>query len=155
RTELFHHLGRFDAHYAPAYYEDTDLAFKVRAAGLKALYVPRAEVVHFEGISSGTDLSSGTKRYQVVNQGKFRERWASVRPAHPAPPPRVPIEPSREHRTSGRVLVIDACTPTPDQDSGSVRMVNMLRILRDMGYAVTFFADNLAWLPGYTRALQD
>src|SRR3546814_13867745 len=30
---LFGQVGGFDARYAPAYYEDTDLAFAVRAAG--------------------------------------------------------------------------------------------------------------------------
>ena len=32
---LFARLGGFDTRYAPAYYEDTDLAFAVRAAGLR------------------------------------------------------------------------------------------------------------------------
>jgi GT2 family glycosyltransferase len=30
----------FDAKYAPAYYEETDLAFKVRRDGYKVLYQP-------------------------------------------------------------------------------------------------------------------
>ena len=34
---LFEQLGGFDTRYAPAYYEDTDLAFRVRERGLKAL----------------------------------------------------------------------------------------------------------------------
>ncbi|WP_345782614.1 glycosyltransferase, partial [Dokdonella sp.] len=49
RRELFEQLGRFDTRYTPAYYEDTDLAFAVRAAGLKVWYEPAATVVHFEG----------------------------------------------------------------------------------------------------------
>src|SRR5690349_22274388 len=39
-TELFRDLGGFDARYAPAYYEDADLAFAVRAAGRKVYYQP-------------------------------------------------------------------------------------------------------------------
>src|SRR5438876_7888041 len=35
-------------------------------------YQPLATVVHFEGATSGTDLASGAKRYQVINQGAFR-----------------------------------------------------------------------------------
>ncbi|MDA8271361.1 MAG: glycosyltransferase, partial [Actinomycetota bacterium] len=38
RKVLFEQLGRFDEIYAPAYCEDADLAFKVRAAGLKVYY---------------------------------------------------------------------------------------------------------------------
>ena len=47
--ELFLQLGGFDARYAPAYYEDTDLAFAVRAAGFRVLYQPAARVVHDDG----------------------------------------------------------------------------------------------------------
>ena len=40
RRELFAALGGFDQRYAPAYYEDADLAFAVRAAGYKVYYQP-------------------------------------------------------------------------------------------------------------------
>jgi GT2 family glycosyltransferase/glycosyltransferase involved in cell wall biosynthesis len=152
RRELFERLGGFDAHYAPAYYEDTDLAFKVRAAGLKVYYQPAATVVHFEGVTSGTDTGSGTKRFQVVNQAKFVERWKDALAHQPAPG--TPIAIAREHRAKGRVLIVDACVPTPDQDSGSVRMVNLLRVLGDLGWKVCFMAENRLALPGYTEPLQ-
>lgn len=149
---LFQRFGGFDAHYAPAYYEDTDLAMKVRDAGLRVLYQPRAVVVHYEGVSSGTDTASGVKAYQVVNQGKFLARWSEALARHAAPGTDIAV--AREHRARKRVLVIDATTPQPDQDSGSVRLVNILRMLREDGCAVTFFADNRAWVEGYSAALQ-
>jgi len=152
RTELFHRFGGFDAHYAPAYYEDTDLAMKVRQAGLRVLYQPAAVVVHYEGISSGTDTSSGTKRYQVVNQEKFLARWKDALAQHPAAGSDIAI--ARQHRAKKHVLVIDATTPQPDHDSGSVRLCNILRLLLEEGCAVTFFADNRAFVEGYTQALQ-
>ena len=34
---LFESVGGFDSRYAPGYYEDTDLAFKVRRAGYRGL----------------------------------------------------------------------------------------------------------------------
>lgn len=42
---------------------------------------------------------------------------------------------------------------TPDQDAGSVRMLNLLRILRDEGHHVTFIADNLDGNPKYAAML--
>jgi len=149
---LFNELGGFDTHYAPAYYEDTDLAMRVRAAGRTVLYQPKSVVVHFEGVTSGTDTGSGVKAYQVVNQQKFLDRWRQVLASHAAPGSDIAV--AREHRCQRRVLVIDATTPTPDQDSGSVRLVNLFRVLRADGAAVTFFADNRAWVDGYTEALQ-
>lgn len=149
---LLDELGGFDGRYAPAYYEDTDLAFRIRDLGLKVYYQPAAEVIHHEGISSGTDLASGVKRHQVINQKTFVERWAEALPRQPAPG--TPIAVAREHRVRGRVLIVDATTPEPDQDSGSVRMVNLIRILTGDGWKVQFLTENRAYVPRYTAALQ-
>src|SRR5207244_660920 len=74
---LFESLGGFDSKYAPCYYEDTDLAFKVRAAGHKVLYQPLSKVIHYEGATGGTDLSTGAKKYQAINRATFAATWAS------------------------------------------------------------------------------
>ncbi len=149
---LFQRIGRFDERYSPAYYEDTDLAFKVREAGLKVVVQPAATVVHHEGITSGTDTSTGMKRFQVLNQDKFVARWQDVLPRQPAPG--TPVDALVRRRGKGAVLAIDATTPEPDQDSGSVRLTHTLRLLRESGRHVYFFADNRAYVPGYTERLQ-
>ncbi|WP_306673734.1 glycosyltransferase, partial [Tahibacter caeni] len=155
RRSLFESLGGFDARYAPAYYEDTDLAFAVRAAGLKVYYEPQSTVIHFEGITAGTDTGSGTKRYQVVNREKFLAKWESALALQPAPIHDAAQAPrAATFRRDRRLLIVDACTPTPDQDSGSLRMVNLMRLLRALGWQVTFFADNRLYVDGYTPALQ-
>lgn len=150
--ELFAQLEGFDPHYTPAYYEDTDLAMKVRAFGLRVLYQPAALVVHHEGVSSGTDVALGTKAYQPVNRRKFRSRWADTLASHPQPESDIRV--ASEHRARQRVLVIDACTPRPDHDSGSLRMFNLLTLLREEGCAVSFIAANRIDDGAYTRALQ-
>ncbi len=155
RRELLNRFGGFDTLYTPAYYEDTDLAFKVRDAGMKCYVAPRSVVVHFEGISSGTDVTQGIKRFQVINQEKFLARWRHVLVNHPPCPPQQVIEASAQHRAKKRVLVVDAVTPMPDQDSGSVRMMNLLKILLAEGCAVWFFCEGRHYHTGYTEALQD
>ena len=149
---LFEKLGGFDALYTPAYYEDTDLAMKVHAEGLQVLYQPASTVVHFEGVTSGTDTGSGIKAYQVANQKKFLARWRDNLAAHPQAGG--DIRRACDHRATRRVLVIDACTPMPDRDSGSLRLINLLALLREEGCAVDFFADNLLHDGRYTEALQ-
>src|SRR6201999_3104320 len=104
-----------DAHFAPAYYEDTDLAFRVRRSGRKVLYQPFSSVVHFEGMTAGTDTTRGVKRHQVVNAGKFFDRWRTVLETQPRPG--TPLEEAKDRGDGRRLLVIDARTPTPDQDS--------------------------------------
>jgi GT2 family glycosyltransferase len=158
RTDLFRELGGFDEHYSPAYYEDTDLAFRVRRHGLKVRVQPASTVIHHEGVTSGTDTSSGAKRHQVSNQEKFLQRWQKELEAFP---PRIedPTNPAniraaRDHHLLGRVLIIDATTPEPDQDSGSLRLTHVMRCFRDLGYGVTFFAENHVHAGRYTRDLQ-
>ncbi len=152
RRDLFVRLGAFDTRYTPAYYEDTDLAFAVRKAGLKVYYEPAATVVHFEGITSGTDVASGAKRYQVINRDKFVDKWKDALARQPAPGTPIPV--AATHRATKRVLIVDATTPTPDQDSGSLRMVNLMRVLGDLGAQVSFMPENRAWFGQYTTALQ-
>lgn len=152
--DLFEEIGRFDERYAPAYYEDTDLAFSVRDKGYRVLYQPKSVVVHFEGISSGTDENLGVKRYQAVNRQKFAEKWAKVLPIHGTSedgPSR-----SADRRLARHVLVVDAVTPAPDQDSGSVDMVNLIRILTSLGWRVHFIPQtNYAHFGRYTDELQE
>jgi GT2 family glycosyltransferase/glycosyltransferase involved in cell wall biosynthesis len=151
-TADFMQLGMFDTLYLPAYYEDTDLAFQVRAAGRKVYYQPLARVVHFEGITCGTDVTGGVKDYQRLNQQKFLERWKSTLQHH-RQNGLVP-EYEKERHVTKRALVIDACVLTPDQDSGSLRMFRILRILQGLGYKVTFAPYNLAWDEKYTTMMQ-
>lgn len=153
RRELFESLGGFDAHYAPAYYEDTDLAMRVRRQGLKVRYQPASVVVHHEGATSGTDTGSGIKAYQVANQAKFQQRWREVLERDHRPPS-AGAELASERGRLRRVLVLDACTPTPDRDSGSLRMTALLKLLRDQGCSVVFFPENRAHDGRYTQALQ-
>src|SRR5262249_25012218 len=131
---LFSALGGFDTHYAPAYGEDSDLAFKVRARGLRDLVQPASMVIHYEGVTSGRDLESGAKRYQVDNRPKLYERWQEVLRSH-RPNGESP-EREKERAVAKRLLLVDANTPQPDWDAGSVTALHFLRIFRSLGYKV-------------------
>ena len=150
--KLFLDLGGFDERYAPAYAEDADMAFQICQAGYKVFYQPLSQVIHFEGVSSGTDLSSGVKKYQLINQEKFRKKWASVIEQHRLNGENPDFE--KERSVKKRILVIDACTLTPDQDAGSLTVFNHLKIFQSLGYKVTFIPDNLIYVDRYTADLQ-
>jgi GT2 family glycosyltransferase len=83
---LFKQLGGFDTRYSPAYYEDTDYCFNLWQNGYRVYYQPESVIIHFEGVSSGTDVTLGVKRYQMVNQTKFVEKWGAVLASQPKPP---------------------------------------------------------------------
>jgi len=149
--DLFLQLGGFDARYAPAYYEDTDLAFAVRAAGRRVLYQPGARVIHDEGASSGTDINSGVKACQVRNREVFLAHRHEALARLPAPHE---PSPATLHAHQRQVLVIDALTPRPDRDSGSLRLVNLMRLLREEGAHVVFLPANRHYDGRYTDALR-
>ena len=153
RRQLFESLGRFDQRFEPAYYEDTDLCFSARQAGWDVLYQPAAVVIHHEGVSSGTDLSAGVKHSQVVNQKKFVDKWSQMLTLQPANGTEPHLAADRTVR--GHVLIVDGVTPTPDRDSGSIDMVNLIRILLDLEYRVHFVPSyDMDRAPGYTDRLE-
>ena len=149
---LFAALGGFDTRYRPAYYEDTDLAFAVRAAGHAVLVQPAARVVHDEGTSHGTDTGSGLKAYQVRNRAVFAAKWRAALAAFPAPGS-VP-SPALRHRHQRQVLVLDEAVPQVDRDSASLRLFNLIRLLQSEGAHVVFVPTAREHGGRHTRALQ-
>jgi O-antigen biosynthesis protein len=151
-TVLFATLGGFDTRYAPAYYEDTDLAFAVRAAGKRVLYQPASRVIHAEGGTAGTDTNVGMKAYQVRNRDTFaghrRDALAQHLPANTVPTPAL------LHRRQKQILIIDAQMPRPDHDSGSLRLVNLMRLLRDEDAHVVFLPADRQRVEPYATQLQ-
>ncbi len=150
---LWKQLGGFDETFAPAYYEDTDLSFRVRQAGKRVLYQPLSEIIHFEGVSCGKSLSAGVKKHQVTNCRKFRERWKEKLDCHSSENDLKKGYLNRKHHS--QVLFIDGCTPTPDLDSGSGDIFNYMKIFLSLGYGVTFIpGDNFLYFGRYTEQLQ-
>lgn len=154
RRDLFKRLGGFDERYVPMYYEDTDLCFAVRDLGYRVMFEPRASVIHHEGASAGTDVSSGGKRYQELNRPKFVDKWrATLERDHAINSP-ASVRRASNRAKGPHVLVVDHRVPTPDQDSGSLRMYRLLEVLLDLGCRVTFVPDDLNRLEPYTGDLQ-
>ncbi|MFC7342473.1 glycosyltransferase [Saccharopolyspora griseoalba] len=159
RTDVFEQVGGFDSRFAPAYYEDTDLAFAIRAAGYRTVVQPEAVVVHHEGVSNGTDEGTGVKKHQELNRRVFVEKWAGTLAAEhlPAASPRN-LWLARQRGTRGHrgplVLVKDHQVPRPDFDSGSVRIRRVLEQLVELGCRVVFLPANHAALAPYTEQLQ-
>lgn len=149
---LWDRVGGLDVRYRPAYYEDADLAFAVRACGRRVLVQPASHVVHDEGTSNGTDTRQGIKAYQVRNRGVFAQKWAAQLAAHP-PAGSVP-SPALLHRNQRQVLILDEVVPQPDRDSGSLRQFNLIRMLLAAGLHVVFVPTRREHGGAATEALQ-
>ena len=151
----FDRLHGFDERYAPAYFEDADLCFRLRSLGLRTLYQPRSVVVHHEGVSHGRDMDVGIKSCQAVNRRRFVAIWANeLRRSHYRNGEHV-LRARERGRHRPVVLVADHEVPTADRDAGSRTMLCMIRALLACGMIVKFWPQNLLYKPGYVEALQD
>ena len=159
KKEVFERLAGFATNFAPAYYEDTDLCFAIRhQLGMKVMYQPKSEVIHYEGITSGTSITSGTKKYQAVNAIKFKQKWqANLQQDHYLPNLGIANASmaARNHFGDQTILVIDSYMPSYDRESGSRRLFELLKIFKDLNYHVIFAADNGFKSEPYASVLQN
>ncbi len=154
RKALFDRLGRFDERYVPAYYEDTDLAFKVREAGPKVYYQPASVVIHQQGVSHGNDVNLGVKAHQVINQQHFAARWGSALQREHFPDAQHVFRARGRTRALPAILIVDRYIPRPDRDAGSRTMWQFIRMFLHHGYSVKFWPQDLRRDPVYAPLLE-
>ena len=150
RKSIWEKIGGFDKRYSPAYYEDTDFAFEIRKFGYKVMYQPKSVVEHYEGISNGNNLSSGIKKYQIINKKKFVEKW------------KIELKNQKEEgntflsrdRGYNRILVIDYFVPNYNKNAGNRCTFMYLNLFKEIGLQVTFLPNDFQKVEPYTTTLQ-
>ncbi len=138
KKAIWDELGGLDTYYCPAYYDDIDFCFRARQAGYKILYTPFSRIIHFEGMSGGTDVTKGMKRYQVVNQEKFRERWKDELLKNHYENKYENVFKASRREQGKRILLIDHLLPLPNFNSGCFRMNHIVKQLVKLGHKITF-----------------
>jgi GT2 family glycosyltransferase len=68
RRQALERIGLFDEGYRPAYFEDVDLCVRLRRAGYRIRYEPRATLVHREATSQRDYLAHSA----TVHRGRLR-----------------------------------------------------------------------------------
>ena len=140
RKSVWEEVGGFDLRFAPAYYEDTDLAFMVRSRGYSVVVQPQSVVVHVEGASHGTDPGTGVKRFQERNRSIFLEKWRSVLEREHLGVRRAVGRPPGEKGSCDRPRR-GPLLPRPDWDAGSRFVFSYLELLAARGYEVVYTSD--------------
>lgn len=154
--ELFLAHGGFDDVYAPAYYEDTDLCMRLAADGRPVTVEPRALVLHYEGGTAGTDLTSGLKTYQVRNRSTFVDRWSeSVADNGTVGLHRAIQAATTPASGQPRVLWLGPTLPRSDRDGGGRRTLEMVTALRSQGAGIAFHARSCHDPDRHGRRLSD
>jgi GT2 family glycosyltransferase len=83
QREKFLAVAGFDQDCFPVAFNDVDLCLKLNARGWQTFYEPRAELVHRESKSRGTD-HSGEKKVRFAGElARLKERWHTDRQVDP------------------------------------------------------------------------
>ena len=151
--EIWNEVGGLSEYLKPMYFEDTDFSFKIREAGYKTYYIPSSIVYHHEGLTSGTDTSSGFKRFQEVNRPKFKKTWSKSFSGHNKDGVDPDLE--KDRGIVGRALFIDYTTPRADRDAGSYAALQEIKLVQSLGYKVTFIPKNFEDFGLYTQTLRN
>ncbi|MBS1736085.1 MAG: glycosyltransferase [Bacteroidetes bacterium] len=155
RKKLWEEIGGFDRRYAPAYCEDSDLAFEVRERGFKVVFQPLSKIIHYEGYSHGTDETGTTvKAYQKLNNEKLREKWKKVLLKDHFPNGENVFWAKDRTRYKKTILVIDHYVPHYDKDAGSKTVFQYLKLFVALNLNVKFIGDNFFRHEPYTTTLQ-
>jgi GT2 family glycosyltransferase len=100
RKKLFLDLGGFDPIFDPAYFEDVDLAIRLRSIGLFTYYCGASVVYHEESVTSNRIWSADERlSYIAANREKLMRRWGRYlerrleEDLEPEPPPVIHWEP--------------------------------------------------------------
>lgn len=150
RRDLFDELGGFDDRYAPAFYEEFDLATALRDRGYKVLYQPASRVVHYGSASYGVETRD---RQSLLNHAKFCAKWRTLLVTQPSPDD--PMFLARERPSPrGVILVIDDKVPEYDKHAGAVTLFQYLTLMCELGLKVVFHPQDSEPLQPYTDALQ-
>ncbi len=151
RRDVFQSLGGFDERYAPAFYEEFDLAFAVRKAGFKVLYQPRSEVTHLRGTSYSADTRD---RQSAENHARFCVKWAAeLETRYEADAG--PFLARQAPGDVGTILMIDDKVPEYDRHAGGLTIFQYIKLLRNLGLRVVFCPADLIARQPYTATLQD
>lgn len=142
RADFWRKVGGFDERFAPAYYEDVDLAFQARANGYRVVYQPLSVVTHFEGVSHGIDLTAGQRKYMALNQPKFREKWEEVLQREHYAPEEHMLRARDRSRNKRIVLMVDALIPAFDRGAGSRAIYHYIKLFLAGNYHVILLPDN-------------
>ena len=117
RTKVFLDLGGFDPIFDPAYFEDVDLAIRLRATGLFTYYCGASAIYHEESVTSNRIWSLEERLGHIkANHARLVQRWGRYlerrleQDFEPEPRPTIVWEPENLS-ASNYTVVLYSSTP--------------------------------------------
>ena len=154
RSALFRELNGFSDEWGVSEYSTIDLVFRAKLRGSEVYYQPNARVVNLADDQNSDANTVGGAAYSsaFALRPLFAEKRAAVLSAHRSSGGNTKNESGRQ--ISRRIFIADYALPAPDRDSGSVRMFNLLLLLLERGFSITFASVGLEAREPYLSNLQ-
>jgi len=151
RREAWEAAGGFDDAYAPAFFEEYELAFRVAELGWKVVYQPAARVLHSRNASYGPAVRD---RQSIINHRRFVQRWGEELATRHDGLEELFLARERPH-ARGTILVIDDKVPEYDRHAGALGTYQYLALMVEEDFKVIFLADDGIARQPYTDTLQE
>ena len=153
RSHVLASLGGYDTRYKNAYYEDTDLAMSTRSLGYKVIYDPGATVAHIGHGTYRKHAPSSPEELMATNRKFFEAKWKrELRAFPPNTLDSLELDARRHVGKSGTIVVIDQF-PRWNHDSGSLRLLEIIRGYQNLGYAIVLVSPRYFDEPEYKTEL--
>ncbi len=120
-----------------------DLCFALRERGARVVYQPASVVVH--RASGVADASP---------DANFAAKWRRALERHYEADSTPRVVAARRLQPAKTIVMIERYVPDPEQDSGSNRLVNVVKLLLQSGIGVIFLPDDFSRSEPYTTNLQ-
>lgn len=133
KKDLWSELGGFDEYFAPAYYDESDLCFRIRQKGLKVYYQPKSELIHYESVS----LKNSHDELMRINGEKFIKKWGDTLLKQDTPPTDNFF--ARDRSFNKKVLLFcDVGLLMPDTNCGNKTSFQYIKMFANMGFNVKY-----------------
>lgn len=149
RKDVWDLVGGFDTRFAPAYCEDSDIAFAVRDKGYKVVYQPLCEVIHFEGISHPINNMGLIKNNNIKLYLKWKDEFQKLDMNG-----QNTLKGNSRHRNKKLILVVDMSIPAYDRNAGEKTSMTYIDIFLELGYCVKLLPQNQRYAEPYATELQ-
>ena len=136
--DKFQAAGGLDEAFAPAYYEEFDLAFTLRRRGYRVLVQPASRVKHWGSNSYG---SQARDDLSTAHHAVFIRKWAAELACQPLGD-EDEFRLRHRHGQCPAILIIDDKLPEYDHHAGGMAMDQYLHLLTHMGWRVIFAPAN-------------
>jgi GT2 family glycosyltransferase len=86
KREVPQEIGGLDEIFNPAQFEDFDYCYRARMRGWRVVYEPKAEMYHFESVTTDGSVDVNYRYITIKNGMEFKRRWQSVFSQENGPP---------------------------------------------------------------------